>query len=347
MKLSIALATYNGARFLPEQLESYLRQTRLPDELVISDDGSVDESFAICSRFKESAPFPVTLLRNDANLGVTGNFEKAIRACTGDVIATSDQDDVWHPQKLAVLAAALEADPGVMLVFSDAALVDERLRPTGGRLWAEAGFDPRRQAAVRAGRAFEELFERANFVTGAAMAFRAELRRWCLPMPTGVRDLIHDGWIALVAAAGWDVLAVSEPLLSYRLHPGQVIGLPVAAGVEEAPPPPPFLLFGPADFESALQDFTTVRDALRSRDLPTRADSRLRSLERMIGHWTRRSALPAGLPGRAVVVAKELANRRYFAYSRGLRSAAKDLFFAPRSSARPAAPQEPVGNPRR
>jgi hypothetical protein len=331
VKLSIALATYNGADFLPEQLESYLRQTRPPDELVISDDASVDDTFAICSRFAEDAPFDVTLSRNETNLGVVANFDKAIRACTGDVIATSDQDDVWYPHKLAVLTTALEANPGAGLAFSDADIVDETLQSTGTRLWNEAGFDSRRQEAVRQGRGFEELFLGSNFVTGAAMAFRSELRQWCLPVATDVRDLIHDGWIALVAAAVSDIVPVGEPLISYRLHEAQAVGLGNPPNLER--PKLPFLLFEPVDFGTELRELTTIRDALRSLPLPPPAEPRLRQLEHMIGHWARRSRLPASAARRAVVVAKELANRRYFAYSRGFRSAGKDLFFAPDATA--------------
>ena len=185
----------------------------------------------------------------------------------------------------------------------------------------------------------------SNFVTGAAMAFRSELRRWCLPVATDVRDLIHDGWIALVAAAASDIVPVSEPLIAYRLHEAQTIGLGKPPNLDR--PRLPLLLFEPVDFDTELRDLTTVRDALRSLDLPPRAEPRLRRLEHMIGHWARRSNLPTGVARRAGVVARELANRRYFAYSRGLRSAGKDLLFGPRPAAGQARGTERVDSERR
>src|SRR5215467_4239016 len=100
-KLSVALCTYNGSRFLQEQLGSIGSQSRPPDELVICDDGSSDDTVDIIKRFALNAPFPVKLEVNASNLGSTKNFELAVSLCCGDVIALSDQDDVWDATKLA------------------------------------------------------------------------------------------------------------------------------------------------------------------------------------------------------------------------------------------------------
>src|ERR1043166_3411462 len=100
MKLSIALCTYNGAAFLREQLESIAAQTRTPDELVISDDQSTDGTLRLIEEFAETAGFPVRVSVNESNLGTAKNFEKAISLCRGDVIMLSDQDDVWHSDRL-------------------------------------------------------------------------------------------------------------------------------------------------------------------------------------------------------------------------------------------------------
>jgi len=101
--LSIALATYNGERYIGEQLDSILRQTRLPDELVVFDDASVDATQAIVLDFARHAPFPVRFQVNSVRLGSTRNFEMAIRACGGDIIFLCDQDDVWYPDKIALI----------------------------------------------------------------------------------------------------------------------------------------------------------------------------------------------------------------------------------------------------
>ena len=99
LTISIAMTTYNGEKYLQEQLDSFLGQNRLPDELVVCDDGSQDRTMAILESFSSRAPFPVRIYRNSAKLGYSKNFEKAGSLCTGDIIAFSDEDDVWDAQK--------------------------------------------------------------------------------------------------------------------------------------------------------------------------------------------------------------------------------------------------------
>ena len=99
-KISVALCTYNGERFLRQQLESIQQQSRLPDELVVCDDRSRDQTVAIVREFATSVSFPVVIVQNPETLGSSRNFEKAIRLCTGDLIALSDQDDIWYPNRL-------------------------------------------------------------------------------------------------------------------------------------------------------------------------------------------------------------------------------------------------------
>ena len=100
MTLSVAMCTYNGEAYLPEQLISIAAQTRQPDELVICDDCSSDGTVEIVKEFASHAPLVVRLLQNNENLGSTKNFAKAFGNCRFDVIAPSDQDDFWYPDKL-------------------------------------------------------------------------------------------------------------------------------------------------------------------------------------------------------------------------------------------------------
>src|ERR1700751_1590888 len=96
MRVSIALAVYNGERFIAEQLESLANQTRLPDELIVSDDASTDQTVELIREFAARASFPVRLLLNDENVGCTRNFDRALRECNGDIIFLCDHDDVWY-----------------------------------------------------------------------------------------------------------------------------------------------------------------------------------------------------------------------------------------------------------
>ena len=126
-RISVAMCTYNGERFLPQQLASIAAQTRLPDELVVCDDRSTDRTVAIVREFAASVPFPVKVFENERNLGYSANFEAAIRRCEGDLIALSDQDDIWYPQHLETLQRPfLEPRfPPVGWVYSNLDEIDE------------------------------------------------------------------------------------------------------------------------------------------------------------------------------------------------------------------------------
>src|SRR3712207_5958138 len=149
---SVAMCTYNGARFLGAQLASVAAQTRTPDELVVCDDRSTDETARVVRDFAKSAPFPVRLHVNEENLGSTRNFERAVSMCEGDLIALCDQDDVWLPQKLARLEEEFARDASALAVFSDAGVVDEEARPAGQGLWESVGVRPEELARISEGR---------------------------------------------------------------------------------------------------------------------------------------------------------------------------------------------------
>jgi glycosyltransferase involved in cell wall biosynthesis len=220
VKLSVALCTYNGAAFLPVQLDSLVGQCRRPDELVVCDDRSRDETVPLLERFAAAAPFPVRLHQNTETLRSTRNFDQAIGRCSGDVIFLCDQDDVWEPDKLARFEAAFAEGPDVGLVASDLAVMDPAGKDLGRRVWDDIPFTPVMQAAVEAG-AGPRLWVRFNTITGAAAAFRSDLRPLLLPIPGA---WVHDGWVALLAAAVSAVRLLRDPLTRYRTHPGQQIG---------------------------------------------------------------------------------------------------------------------------
>lgn len=200
--ISIALCTYNGERFLGEQLGSLLAQDYPRIEIVAVDDASTDASFRLLeSRGREDSR--LRALRNPHTLGFRRNFEQAIGACRGDWIALSDQDDVWLPDKLSTLLRdAGEAD----LVYCDSELIDEQGRDLGHRVSDRysmySGADPR-------------AFTFLNCVSGHALMFRRELATRALPVPDGV---YHDWWLAFAAANGRGLRYVDRPLVRFRQH---------------------------------------------------------------------------------------------------------------------------------
>jgi glycosyltransferase involved in cell wall biosynthesis len=131
LKISIALATYNGSKYLKEQLDSFALQTRLPDEVVVCDDFSSDETVNILECYAISAPFEMKIVANEKNIGYTRNFEKALSLCTGDLIFLSDQDDVWNKNKISKILELKYANPHIEVFINDAIYVDENLKPSG------------------------------------------------------------------------------------------------------------------------------------------------------------------------------------------------------------------------
>src|SRR3974390_3258095 len=143
--VSVVLCTYNGARYLREQLESIARQSRQPAEMVVCDDGSEDDTVTILRGFASEVSFPVRIFQNPHRLGSTRNFDQGIGLASGEFIALCDQDDVWAPEKLEYLANMLISDPSVGGVFSDADLIDENSKPIGKTLFEKHKFSTGKQ----------------------------------------------------------------------------------------------------------------------------------------------------------------------------------------------------------
>jgi glycosyltransferase involved in cell wall biosynthesis len=219
MRISVALCTYNGARYLPEQLRSIAAQTLVPDEIVVCDDGSTDETRQIVERFAWESGIEVRWSGNEQRLGSSRNFMRAIGLCRGELVALADQDDVWLPAKLARASTYFAGAPHVEAVFSDGVLVDGEGRPLGRTGWDEIRFDESERRAIRDGCALR-LLARRNVVTGATLI----LRRRGDPLPLLADGWVHDHWIAAVMAARGALGMIEEPLIWYRVHAGQQIG---------------------------------------------------------------------------------------------------------------------------
>jgi len=320
-RLSVALCTYNGARHLGEQLASLERQTRAPDELVVCDDGSSDGTLPILDALRERVPYPVRVVVNATRLGPTKNFEQAIGLCTGDLIALSDQDDVWLPERLALGEAALAADAGAGLAFSDATMADEALRPLGYDLWDAITFTEEEQARVRGGDAVPVLL-RHQVVTGATMTFRAALRPAVLPVPP---CWIHDGWIAFLAAATGRLVPLPEPLVLYRQHDRNLIGARrrgLLDLIRSARRPG-----AGAGLLTDLERFRAVRDWLARPDVPLVREDACSRIDDAIAHLEVRARLDRPRLRRVWPVLREATTGRYRRYSRGAQSVVQDLLW--------------------
>ena len=228
LTMGVAVVTYNGLKYLPQQLDSIVAQTRVPDHIVVSDDRSVDGTWEFLQDWARRCPVRVTLLRNETQLGLTGNVEQAIGAVEADVVFTADQDDIWHVDKVALLAGVFEADPEVMLVHTDATLVDADDRELGTTLLGELGLTDAERSAIGADRAFE-VYCRRNVVTGATAAFRRSLLQVAHPLP---RTMYHDTWLAFMAGGIGKVRLLEEPLIRYRQHGANLVGMKKLGRIE-------------------------------------------------------------------------------------------------------------------
>jgi glycosyltransferase involved in cell wall biosynthesis len=318
MKVSVALCTHNGERFLREQLDSLIAQTRRPDELIICDDASNDATGDIIQKFAREAPFPVQVQINLSALGTVKNFENAIGSCKGDLVFLCDQDDVWLPEKIDLLEQHFNTESRTDLFFSNARLVDHQTRPELRDLFAEIGFDQRKQRLVKNGRALDVML-RANYICGATMAFRASFKQLLLPIPE-FGPLIHDGWIALLLSAVGKVSFQRQPLISYRLHDRQQMGLARVSTFAQV------VHARRTDREYYRTHARQLSEALARVVAYGIDERRERLLRQKIAHLSERAELSSSQLQRLGSISKEVLNLHYHRFSRGWFSAAKDLF---------------------
>jgi glycosyltransferase involved in cell wall biosynthesis len=334
--ISVALCTYNGEKFLGEQLESIASQTLPPDELVVCDDCSKDATLEILKDFKGQVSFPVYIHLNETNLASTKNFEKAIGLCRGEIIALCDQDDIWKPEKLERLTQTLKANPEAGYVFSDADLVDENLNPLGFSLWASIGFNSDIRKKFSGTEQFKILIMK-KVVTGATMAFHAQIGKLAMPFPTDLK-WIHDGWLALVASSiGAQGIPIDEPLILYRQHARQQIGAAKQPSSQSSQSF--FSMYRElrknqqaffADWEMkclrAMQ-LKNIIPPLRNSYSSAILEKNIKLLHELETHYlNRREVLTSRNPGRYGLIFREAFSGRYAQFSDSWRSIVRDLF---------------------
>lgn len=211
LKVSVAMCTLNGAAFVEAQLESILAQSRSPDEVVLCDDGSSDGTVEIAAKIAQKHPDKIRIVRNEQTLGYCRNFDSAVRRVTGDIIFLCDQDDVWFPDKVETMLRRFAEDPKVVLVYSDAVLTDQALRPTG------TVFERRKDAELRKQPTLQRLSQGLAF-NGPMIAFHSRLKPFVIPFSPLSRQWGHDHWIAFIAYAVGEIGVIDRPLVYYRRH---------------------------------------------------------------------------------------------------------------------------------
>ena len=209
MKISVAMAYYNGGTYIEEQMDSILSQLGKKDEVIVSVDGASDGSKSLLLKMAD-VDSRIHIVKGPGK-GVVRNFENAIRHCKGEIIFLSDQDDVWKKNKMSEIERVFE-DPKVVAVVHGAQIVDEKLSSLD-----QTTFEWR-----NSGTGFWKNMKRNSYI-GCCMAVRRSAMKRILPIPDDI--WIHDQWIGLLSEQLGKVVFLEEPLIYYRRHGGNVTEL--------------------------------------------------------------------------------------------------------------------------
>lgn len=325
------MATYNGARFLREQLDSIATQTVLPAELVVTDDGSTDDTLSIVRAFAETAPFPVHIHENPVRLGYRGNFIRNMGLCTSELIALCDQDDVWEPNKLA-RASEPFGDPDVLLSYHESWLIDS----AGKRI------ELVRMLLLADRNAPSSVFPMRN-PYGFAMVFRRRLLDFSDLWEKSVDNLqlkermAHDQWVFFLASALGTVAFIDEPLAGYRQHDNNTYGFGRPAPTLRARFDDWMTVRSQdyAKFTVAAEKRAWILEQLSGRLDPAwraRADLAIERYRALVRHSALRAAIygPTSLAGRLQAWLDLLRDGGYGSSTRwlfGRKAALKDFFY--------------------
>ena len=197
--ISVCIATYNGEKYIKEQLQSILPQLGNKDEIIVSDDGSTDKTIEVINEFGDSR---IYIIQDKPLHSPIFNFERAIEFAKGDFIFLSDQDDVWLPNKVEIIMDVLS---DTAFVFTDAIVVDKDLN-----LIRDSYFNHK----SKKGGIFNNILNNSYF--GATIGFRKEILEYALPFPKNIP--MHDQWLGLIADYYYSVKFINTPLIKHRRH---------------------------------------------------------------------------------------------------------------------------------
>jgi glycosyltransferase involved in cell wall biosynthesis len=222
MKISVALCTFNGFKYLTKQIDSILNQQgAIPDEIIICDDKSIDDTLKILTEYKTLYPNIFKIYVNEINLGSTKNFEKAISLCSGDYIFLSDQDDIWKNNKIQKVLEVFNKNPDAEGVFSNADLIDKDNNQIKDlTIWDSIFF--LEKELPKPIDFFNIISKNGNVVTGATLCIKSSIKSFIFPFDDYV---LHDEKIANILALRNSLFYSTENLISYRLHDKQQIGM--------------------------------------------------------------------------------------------------------------------------
>ncbi|MGD0962234.1 MAG: glycosyltransferase [Methylomonas sp.] len=218
LKISVALASYNGAEYIREQLDSLNAQSYLPYELIITDDGSTDDTLETVNQFIKSALFKVSVIQNEERLGWKDNFLKAASLCSGDLIAFCDQDDLWLPNKLEIMSKEF-TNPNVMLATHTLTVCDSKLKPIAIQ-----------DQGIKKTQLLPPLHKAHSPYFGLTLLFRRsllEIGNLSERLPSlgqATSGCPHDQWLSFLGNVFGYTSDLNIPLVNYRQHGKNSVG---------------------------------------------------------------------------------------------------------------------------
>ena len=280
MKISVALIVYNGTKYICQQLDSILAQTYKVDEIIVCDDASYDNTKEILEEYKSNHPNIFFIHYNNQNIGPTKNIEKAIQACTGELILLADQDDYWEANKVKTIFKYFEQNPTMNGVFSSGSLINSNGELDNKyNLWDSMGFP------YKAIKSNNDLIDKLNLyintvenaLTGATLAIRKDLPFLNQPFPI-IKNLVHDRWLAINLAETNSLGVLEDKLIHYRIHSEQAIG-GMTENIEKYIDLNTNLLEGKPNINNSISSFKELRYVLNKIEINLEIQNEISKIE--------------------------------------------------------------------
>lgn len=317
-KISIALAAYKGAEYIAGQLQSLFNQTRQPDEIVISDDSPDDATYQAVEPYLPNKT--VRYFHNASPLGITRNFEQAIKLCSGDVIFLCDQDDVWLPGKVRQMSEILLSDDNIDAVFCNSTLVNSQLENLDQTLWQLRKFTPAMQKKVRSGQALEVFLKRVC-CSSHNLAFKRRALEYLLPFPE-LAPFYPDTWIGLSCAAPEKISLIDEVLTLYRIHEHN----------QSTPGADSILSARKARNSNAALRNSLLTGEIMRRQSGTLNGSQQKMLQKFAAFHAQRSQYSSNILLRMFQIQQQFFRARYCRFANGIKTAIADWIFSTSST---------------
>jgi glycosyltransferase involved in cell wall biosynthesis len=280
MKISVAFIVYNGAQYIRTQLDSILAQTHKVDEIIICDDVSSDNTKELLEEYKKKHPNLFFIHYNTKNIGPTKNIEKAIQACTGELILLADQDDYWEAHKVETIVKWFEQNPTMNGVFTNGTLINSKGELDNKcSLWDVMSFPYKTIKSKTELNSNLKLYINTveNAITGATLAIRNNLPFLKQPFPI-IKNLVHDRWLAINLAENYSLGILEDKLIHYRIHSAQAIG-GMTENIEKYIELNANLLEGTPNINNSITSFKDLRYILNKIEINLQIQNEISKIE--------------------------------------------------------------------